>query len=90
MSNKLTILLALLIWLLPVSLLAEFDHSEWNSLLRRNVIEINEGQTTQVNYEAMLADRAWLRSYLVGLAEVQRGSFESWSETEHSVSDLCL
>lgn len=82
MPNKLTILTTLLIWFLPGSVFAAFDHSEWDSLLQQNVIKINEGQTTQVNYAAMLADRARLRSYLDRLAEVQRSSFENWSEDE--------
>ena len=61
---------------------AQFDHSPWDELLRSNVIVLDRGQATQVDYDAMAADRARLRAYLDAIAAVARPDFESWSEPE--------
>ena len=64
------------------SVFADFDHSQWDQLLRDNVVELREGRATQVNYDGMLASRMQLRSYLAALAQVGKAAFEAWSYSE--------
>ncbi|NKB34080.1 MAG: DUF547 domain-containing protein [Pseudomonadales bacterium] len=55
-----------------------FDHSQWDELLKQNVIVIDDGQATQVNFEGMLADREKLQIYLNRTALVVREEFDTW------------
>ena len=64
--------------LLPVSALAEFDHSQWDSLLRKHVKVQGAGVATQLDYAGMAGDQAQLSAYLAALAAVDRASFEVW------------
>jgi len=64
--------------LLPVSALAEFDHSQWDSLLRKHVKVQGAGVATQLDYAGMAGDQAQLSAYLAALAAVDRPSFEVW------------
>lgn len=68
--------------LLGESALADFDHSQWHGLLQSNVVELNEGRATQVDYDGMLASRLELTGYLESLAQVSRAEFEAWSEPQ--------
>jgi hypothetical protein len=65
--------------LLPALALADFDHSEWDGLLREHVRVLDDGIATQVDYSGMAADRAVLKAYLAEVATVPRSTFESWS-----------
>lgn len=65
--------------LLPLHALADFDHGDWDGLLREHVREIDGGTATQVDYSGMAADRQVLKAYLVEVAAVQRSTFDSWS-----------
>lgn len=82
MSIMTKALLSVFLWALSLFAMAEFDHSTWDELLSRNVVELREGRATQVNYDDMLADRALLQSYLAKLAEVDRADFEQWNHAE--------
>lgn len=61
---------------------AEFDHSAWNGLLQKNVALIKNGQASQVDYEAMLKERAQLQKYLAQLSAVSAGEFARWPKAE--------
>ena len=61
---------------------AEFDHSLWDSLLSRNVVSLNQGLSTQVDYDAMLDERAQLQDYLGNLSKINKQDFDTWLETE--------
>ena len=61
---------------------AEFDHSVWNGLLQKNVVQIKNGQASQVDYEAMLKERAQLQKYLAQLSAVSAGEFARWPKAE--------
>jgi hypothetical protein len=80
--NHLVKSLALVFLLLPlcISAAADFDHSEWDSLLKRHINVINGGVATAVDYSAMAADRAEIRHYLGQLAQVPRTTFDAWPE----------
>ena len=74
--------LSLILVLLPFSVMANFDHGEWDELLKQNVIVLAGATATQVNYDGMMADRSKLRGYLTSVAEVDRQVFENW---EHPI-----
>lgn len=67
-----------LLSLLPFSVHADFDHGEWDSLLREHVRVIDGGIATQVDYSAMAADRSVLKAYLGEVAAIPRSTFDSW------------
>lgn len=71
-------LLACLFLLLPARLLAEFDHGEWDALLKEHVTVLDGGIATQVDYAGMQTDRETLKAYLSAAAEVPRSTFEGW------------
>ncbi len=71
--------IALLLLSLPLSLVAEVDHSDWDELLKSHVIVLREGSATQVDYAALLQDRPKLQHYLDELEGVDRTEFDSWS-----------
>jgi hypothetical protein len=61
---------------------ADFDHSQWDQLLKDNVVELRGGRATQVNYDGMLANRTRLHSYLAAVANVKKPVFEKWSHAQ--------
>ncbi|MFA7351843.1 MAG: DUF547 domain-containing protein [Methylotenera sp.] len=61
---------------------SEFDHGIWHGLLQKNVVLIKNGQASQVDYEAMLKERAQLQKYLARLSAVSAGEFTSWPKAE--------
>lgn len=68
--------------LLPVSLVAGIDHSLWDDLLDRNVVELKEGSATEVDYRGMLRERELLQQYLGELANVSRTTFDEWEQDD--------
>lgn len=60
----------------------EFDHGGWDILLKRNVIVLEQGHATQVNYDAMLADREQLQTYLNQVSQVSKQKFVAWPKKE--------
>jgi len=66
-----------------VSLMAqgEFDHSQWDGLLKSHVVELGEGHATQIDYDGMLREREPLGIYLEQVSQVSRQTFEDWSKT---------
>lgn len=59
-----------------------FDHSGWDTLLKRHVTPIRDGQATQVDYTGMAADYPLLEHYLAATATVSRATFDSWPKQE--------
>lgn len=57
-----------------------FDHGAWDALLQENVIEINGGKATQVNYDGMLEKRDQLVGYLQSLEAIPREQFDAWDK----------
>ncbi|MBL4581799.1 MAG: DUF547 domain-containing protein, partial [Gammaproteobacteria bacterium] len=79
--NHLLKTFACMLLLLPAHVLADFDHGEWDALLREHVRVQDGGIATQVDYSGMAADRAVLKAYLAEAATVPRSTFDSWSMT---------
>jgi len=63
---------------------AQFDHSEWDALVKHRVVPIRGGQSTEVDYVGirLTHDRVHLDHYLASLATVTRSQFDSWGRDE--------
>ena len=61
---------------------AAFDNSAWDSLLKKNVVELKDGQASQVNYAGMQRDHASLKAYLNMTSQVSQAEFDHWSKNE--------
>lgn len=59
-----------------------FDHSAWNEMLKRNVVVIDQGHASRVNYKNFKADEEKLNGYLETLSAVKKEDFNSWNENE--------
>lgn len=68
--------------ILPRIALADFDHSDWDALLRKHVRVLEGGSVTQVDYAGMARDVSALGSYLDALAAVSRLTFDNWSRDD--------
>lgn len=55
-----------------------FEHNQWDQLLKKNLVTLNSGSATQVNYAAMKRDQVELKSYLKAMSEVSVATFDSW------------
>lgn len=75
-------IIASLLLLLPLHALADFDHGQWDRLLREHVTVQGGGIATQLDYSAMAVDRAVLKAYLAETAMVPRSTFDSWSTAD--------
>lgn len=61
---------------------AGFVYGQWNSLLKKHVIQLNQGQTAQVDYDGLLADHAKLKAFLEATSTVKQNTFDSWNKNE--------
>ena len=61
---------------------SSFDNGLWDSLLKKHVASIRQGQATQVNYGGFIRDRAQLKTYLAAMSAVPRATFDKWGKPE--------
>ena len=73
-----------LLTLLPLTALAQFDHTHvaWSALLKKHVVVIGEGKASQVRYADFARDRSALKSYLDTLSKVPEAEFKAWSKIQ--------
>jgi len=76
-----------LLWAMPLMIVplvgfGEFNHVQWDQLLKDNVVSIRGGQVTKVDYDGFIRSREDLRNYLAGLSRVDRTQFNSWSKSD--------
>lgn len=73
-----------LILLLAPMVTVAFDHGHgaWDALLQRHVMVVDGGHVSQLDYGAMLAERAELRGYLDELSAVSAREFEIWDRSQ--------
>ncbi len=57
---------------------ASFDHAEWDQLLKKHIISINQGVATQVDYRGFSRDRFQLKAYLRSLESISKSTFNHW------------
>ncbi|WP_077342892.1 DUF547 domain-containing protein [Pseudocolwellia agarivorans] len=61
---------------------AENMHKVWDQLVNQNVVAINNGHSTVVNYAAMQAQHSELTTYLKMLSAVSQNEFDDWGKTK--------
>ena len=78
--------LLLLLWVsMPFTAAAQsFDHghSTWAALLKKHVLLIDGGKSSQVRYAGFAQDRGDLKAYLATLSKVTPAEFSSWSKAQ--------
>ncbi len=68
----------LLLSQIVVAQAAAFDHSGWDTLLKKYVVSMRDGQATQIDYAGMAADHAQLTKYLAATSSLTHASFDGW------------
>ena len=84
--KKLFILIALLA--APfTNALAQFDHSHkaWDALLKKNVVVVQGGKTSQARYAGFKQEEAALKSYTESLSKVTEAEFKAFSKAQQMV-----
>ena len=61
---------------------ADFDHGLWNKLLMENVVELQGGSVTEVDYDGFLQQEERLQGYLEALSRVPEDEFARWDSAE--------
>jgi hypothetical protein len=63
---------------------AQFDHThaQWTSLLKKHVVVIDGGKSSQLRYADIAKERATLKAYLDMLARVSDTDFKSWNKNQ--------
>jgi len=85
MMKKWLLVTSILFALLTQALSAaegDFDHTEWDQLLKQHVSVLSGGQATQVDYQGLAEDQESLSAYLSRLSDVSRSRFDAWSSAE--------
>ena len=78
-------ILLLLMTLLPLgNAWAAFDHAHpaWTDLLKKHVVVIDGGKTSQVRYAGFARDRVALKAYLDSLSAVAETEYQGWSKDQ--------
>jgi len=57
---------------------ADITHQVWNKLLTDNVVAINNGHSTAVNYSGFKAQHSQLKTYLNSLSAISKSEFNDW------------
>jgi hypothetical protein len=68
----------------PATRAQAFDHGHgaWTALLKPNVVLLRAGQSSQLRYAGMQAERAALKAYLSGLSGVSAAAFQGFSQPQ--------
>jgi hypothetical protein len=89
LTRRRTLLLSGLVgaaaWLAPAASQAQaFDHSHaaWTALLKKHIVLLRGGQSSQVSYAGFAADKAALEAYTGALAGVSREAFNGFSKAQ--------
>ncbi len=61
---------------------AGFDHTQWDDLLKRHVVAIDQGVATQVDYSGFARERFQLKAYLRSLESIPLSTFKNWPKAE--------
>lgn len=57
-------------------------HENWNTVLKKHVVSINNGHSTEVDYAAIKNEHAQLTHYLASLSAVSQSEFDSWQKAK--------
>jgi Protein of unknown function, DUF547 len=59
-----------------------FDHSAFDALLKKNVVQLDGGKASQVKYADFAKDRAQFKAYLDSISKVPAAEFKTWNKNE--------
>ncbi len=60
----------------------EHQHSQWDALLEKHVVWIDNGHASQVDYSTLKKERALLTSYLKVLSAVGKQTYDRWNREQ--------
>lgn len=60
----------------------DHEHAAWTTLLKKHVVLLDGGKTSQVRYDGFKQDRAALKAYLQSLSGVTPQEFDGWSKAQ--------
>jgi len=84
--NKLLTMLGLLLILTagPPASAQSYDHSNasFTTLLKKHVVVLDGGRSSQVKYAELLKDRGALKAYLDSVASIREAEFEAWTKPQ--------
>ncbi len=60
----------------------DHQHAAWTALLKKHVVVLDGGKTTQVRYAGMATDRAALQRYLASLSAVNAATFDAFTKPQ--------
>ena len=77
-------MIGLILWLSYGYAYAQFDHQHaaYAELLKKHVVVLEGGKSTQVSYLGMAQDRIRLKSYLDSVSGVAEAEFKAWSKDQ--------
>jgi len=79
------LLLTLLLTALPLTAAAQafdHDHKAWAALLKKHVVLIDSGKSSQLRYAALAQERPALKIYLDTLSKVSAQEFAGWNKPQ--------
>ena len=81
-----TVFLAALLLALPLGGAAaqgfDHEHAAWTALLKKHVVLLDGGKSSQVHYSGFQHDRGALKNYLASLSKVTPQEFDGWSKAQ--------
>jgi hypothetical protein len=60
----------------------DHQHTAWTTLLKKHVLVLDGGKSTQVRYSGMSADRAALQRYLASLSAVSKATYDAFTKPQ--------
>jgi hypothetical protein len=60
----------------------DHEHEVWDGLLKKNVVVLDGGRTSQLRYTGMAQDHAALSGYLEKISSVKEAEFERWTRAQ--------
>jgi hypothetical protein len=79
-STLTSLLLGALLMGITFSSAARNMHTNWNTLLNDNVVTINRGHSSEVDYAAIKRNHPVLKAYLASLSAITQTEFDDWSK----------
>jgi hypothetical protein len=79
---RFTLLLALMLAAFQVQAAFDHRHAAWDTLLKKHVVLMSNGNASQVDYTGFKNDRATLKAYLDSLSAVPEADYQRWGKPQ--------
>ena len=60
----------------------DHEHKAWTALLKKHVVLVDDGKSSQARYAGFQQDRAALKGYLESLSKVTQAEFDGWGKAQ--------